>query len=381
VRKLREFLADPDDEVRFLAAKWVADEALAEYRPLLAEALKDRRLNVRLFFAYSAALARIDGKDVNETRMADYFVERLADGHSPPEVRILALQMVPATDARLTPQLLGKLLAGDEAALQREAVRTLAEHPSGRRAAMLLEVARNPRFTDGVRAQAIAGLAEGAQERLDDLLRFVGDDNIVLRDEALRALVGTKLDERQRAGLENLGKARPQAAALVNRVLGKPFVQGRPAARDLPAWLSRLEGPADADAGRRVFFHPRLAGCFRCHQAEGRGAVVGPDLSTIGRVERRRIVESILQPSNDIAPHYQVWQIDTADGRSHTGMLVKTELDEYTYLDSKGALFTLKTTNVVESRPLATSIMPEGLADLLTDQELRDLVAYLCARR
>jgi hypothetical protein len=60
---------------------------------------------------------------------------------------------------------------------------------------------------------------------------------------------------------------------------------------------------------------------------------------------------------------------------------VKTELDEYTYLDAKGALFKLKTTDVVENRPLRTSIMPDGLADLLTDQELRDLLAYLCARR
>src|SRR5262249_29320318 len=42
VRRLRDFLADRDEEVRFLAAKWVADEKLTQYRPLLAKALEDR---------------------------------------------------------------------------------------------------------------------------------------------------------------------------------------------------------------------------------------------------------------------------------------------------------------------------------------------------
>ncbi len=53
----------------------------------------------------------------------------------------------------------------------------------------------------------------------------------------------------------------------------------------------------------------------------------------------------------------------------------------YTYLDAKGELFKLNTRKIVESRPLPTSIMPDGLADLLTDRELRDLLAYLVSRR
>jgi hypothetical protein len=44
-------------------------------------------------------------------------------------------------------------------------------------------------------------------------------------------------------------------------------------------------------------------------------------------------------------------------------------------------LFKLNTRDVVESRPLKSSVMPSGLADLLTDQELRDLLAYLAGRR
>jgi putative heme-binding domain-containing protein len=108
---------------------------------------------------------------------------------------------------------------------------------------------------------------------------------------------------------------------------------------------------------------------------------VGPDLSTIGRTDRRHILESILRPSNLVAPHYQVWQIETDDGKVRNGMLLRTELDVYTYLDAKGELFKLNTRSIVESRALPISIMPDGLPDLLTDGELRDLLAYLCARR
>jgi hypothetical protein len=62
-------------------------------------------------------------------------------------------------------------------------------------------------------------------------------------------------------------------------------------------------------------------------------------------------------------------------------MLTNTQLDDYTYLDEKGNLFKVNTRDMTEARPLPTSIMPVGLVDRLTDQELRDLLAYLCARR
>ena len=62
-------------------------------------------------------------------------------------------------------------------------------------------------------------------------------------------------------------------------------------------------------------------------------------------------------------------------------MLLRTVLDEYTYVDSQGILFKLNTQEIAETHAVPTSIMPAGLADLLTDQELRDLLAYLCSRR
>src|SRR5204863_8899466 len=136
-----------------------ADEKLTEYRPLLAKALEDRGLNVRLYFAYSSALARVEGQDVSEAKMADYFLDRLADARRPTALRVLALQNVPVTHPKLTLRLLKDLLNGDDPALRLEAARTLSELPGPRRYPLLLEAARNRRLGDAVRAQALLGLS------------------------------------------------------------------------------------------------------------------------------------------------------------------------------------------------------------------------------
>jgi putative membrane-bound dehydrogenase-like protein len=381
LRLLGSFLDDSDEDVRFLALKWVADHKLSSFAPRLTRMLRQGDLNVRLFFACSSALARLEDRDVSEASMAPYFFGRLTDEKSAPALRVLALQMLPATYPELTPSLLRRLLSHPERALRLEAVRLLSDQPGPDRQTLLLNIVRDTEQDDGVRAQAILGLAGQAAKHLPLLHQLAQGDNAVLRNEALRALKDTPVDAKERRHLEQSARRHPDSAALVDRVLGRPVASGRPPATDLDGWLKRLEGPADAAAGRRVFFQPRLAGCFRCHRVEGQGQLLGPDLSTIGRTDRRHILESILRPSSTVAPHFQVWHIETEDGKVRTGMLIRTELDEYTYLDTRGDTFRLNTRTIAESRPVPGSIMPDGLPDLLTDQEMRDLLAYLASRR
>ena len=320
--------------------------------------------------------------------MADYFFTRLQDKESSPALRVLSLQMIPASYAKLTPELLGGLLlTGKDTALQLEAMRTLEAScppPKPHRAASESGSRRTPADIDAQGRRRSSACPDKPQlDSWNDLLRI---DARRQRGpwpgrDAPRPWSGAKLAADQRAALEKAAAIRPEAAPLVKRVLGKPFAAGRPPATDLDAWLKRLDGPADVAAGRRVFFHPKLAGCYKCHRVEGRGADVGPDLSTIGRTERRSIVESILQPSALVAPHYQAWTIETNDGKLRTGLLINTQLVQYTYLDAQGQTFKLSTRDIAETRPATKSIMPDGLADLMTDQELRDLVAYLCSRK
>ncbi len=381
VKLIPEFLADPDEDVRFLAVKWIADEKLESYKSRLVEALKDTRLNVRMYSALSTALARLNGQDVSESNMGDYFFVRLADDRSPLALRVKALQLMPANHPRLTLDLLSRLLNQGEPALQEEAVRALGEHRDSRRWDLLLGAACDSKKTVAVRAQAIVELASHADAVRGQLFQFVESDIPTLRDEALRALIGTALSQDENKRLDAIGTRAPEAAPLVRRLLGQPLNEGRPPLDDLDGWMTRLRGPSQIEAGRRVFAHAKLAACSRCHRVEGRGKDVGPDLSTIGRRERKQILESILQPSASVGPSYQNWQIATVDGRVLTGLLVKTDLDQVTFVDPKGTPFSLGTSEIAERRALSTSIMPAGFADLLTDQELRDLLAYLSAQR
>src|SRR5262249_31681681 len=146
-------LADPDEEVRFLAAKWISDDKLVEHRGLLAEAIKDPKLTPRMYAAYATALARVDGRAVDEGMMADFCLSRVTEMASPPNARLLALRQVPASHLRLTLAVVKKLLEQADAGLQLEAARALCDHFDPKRFDLLLETARDAKLGADVRAQ------------------------------------------------------------------------------------------------------------------------------------------------------------------------------------------------------------------------------------
>ena len=62
--------------------------------------------------------------------------------------------------------------------------------------------------------------------------------------------------------------------------------ESRPASID--GWLKQAGEGGDVESGRRVFFHQQGAGCWKCHTVDGRGGVIGPDLSLIARTMNRQ---------------------------------------------------------------------------------------------
>ena len=148
---------------------------------------------------------------------------------------------------------------------------------------------------------------------------------------------------------------------------------------DLDAWLAKLDGPADPEAGGRVFFHPLGPGCFKCHQVDGRGGRTGPDLSVLSTgMDRKRLVQSILQPSREIAPQFVPYSVARTDGTVFTGVLVNESPDgTQSFADADGRLIVVKSSEIEDKKPQTVSIMPENLPQTLTLQEFRDLVAFL----
>ncbi|MBI3824048.1 MAG: hypothetical protein HY289_15375, partial [Planctomycetes bacterium] len=282
--RVRGLLQDADEEVRFLAVKWIADEKLKENRKDVEKLMTDPKLSVRMYMACATALARLDGKEVNEKSLADYFAARLADDKTPAAQLPMLLRQVPANHPKMTIDLLTKLFQSKDEALKMESLRALVEHPSPKRDAALYEIFEGPNLKKAMRAYATIGISDRSPEKIARFVEYA--DAHLMGDDVLRNMIGVTLTRKQLQNLEQLERDDIWADS-IRRVLGKPFYKDRPPHKDIDAWMKRLEGKADPNAGARVFFHPKLAGCSKCHRIDGRGQDIGPDLSNIGRTERR----------------------------------------------------------------------------------------------
>ena len=106
---------------------------------------------------------------------------------------------------------------------------------------------------------------------------------------------------------------------------------------------------------------------------------IGPDLSSIGKsVTRERFIQSLVQPSREMAPQFTPWIVLTKEGQTFTGLYVGEEVDGTLKLaDQDGRVHRIHPRDIDQKKPSEQSIMPAGLADNLTPQELKDLAAFL----
>jgi putative membrane-bound dehydrogenase-like protein len=115
-----------------------------------------------------------------------------------------------------------------------------------------------------------------------------------------------------------------------------------------------------------------------CHRVAGEGGQVGPDLSKIGAVRSPRdLLESVVLPSATIAQGFDSYIVTAGDGRTTTGVIARQSSDVLVMRDSSGAEVRVLRGQIEGMTRAATSIMPEGLERPLSQEELRDLLAYL----
>ena len=97
---------------------------------------------------------------------------------------------------------------------------------------------------------------------------------------------------------------------------------------------------------------------------------------------REKLIESIAEPSREIAPQFVCWFIATREGKASTGVIVEEGPNStVTIADAQGRLTVISRNDIEERHALKTSIMPDNLIEMMTDQEARDLIAFLCSRK
>jgi putative membrane-bound dehydrogenase-like protein len=373
-------LAMDDPDLRFIGIRWAAEAKLTDLAPALEKLLERESNNARNFAAILVALDRISGRTHENT--GEYFAAKFLIGSSKSvPAKIMALRMVSPNHADLSAKFLIELSKHEDKTLQREAVRALRLRGGDESLARLREIVADESSDVLLRCEALLALSPAEKQDRAMLLTIAHrHGNNPLRMESLRMLNGSELSEQEtRDLLLAMGQLDVRYSNLLKRLLEPKAPTNRPDPKDQAAWQKLVEGKGDAAAGERLFFHPKVASCFKCHEYKGRGARIGPDLSTVAKsMTRDRLLQSIVDPSREIAPQFTPWVIQAADGTVKNGVYVGEEVDgAVRYADSEGKIFKLHPRDVEDKKASDKSIMPEGLAATLTPQELRDLLAFL----
>ena len=144
--------------------------------------------------------------------------------------------------------------------------------------------------------------------------------------------------------------------------------------------LAEVAGSPNFENGKQVFAG---AQCYKCHRMGVRGGILGPDLTSAGgKYGVHDLLVSILEPSKEISDQYGSTQFMTDDGRLVVGRVINMsgqDLRIMTDMLDPSKLTTVKRDEIEQTKPSESSMMPEGLLDTYTAEEVRDLIAYLRA--
>ena len=137
----------------------------------------------------------------------------------------------------------------------------------------------------------------------------------------------------------------------------------------------------NAEEGKKVFFEKPEAQCVRCHKINGQGGDVGPDLSHVGsQKDRHYLLESIVLPNAQIAQGFDSVTVVTKDGDVQAGVLKGETPTELMLNSADNGVVTIKKADI-KIRRAALSPMPEGIAKILSKDDLRNLVEFLSSRK
>ena len=201
--------------------------------------------------------------------------------------------------------------------------------------------------------------------------------------EALVASAGSmKLDpESARLALRVVrsgGRAdlEPLAKVLEKSAQGGPAIAIPSGEVAMKALIDEIRAKGDPARGELVFRRANL-NCYKCHGIGPAGGLVGPNLQSLGASSQPDyIIDSILQPAKAVKEGYNAIVVAMNDGRILTGIPIGQTPAELVIRDAEGRELKLPKNQIDDQKPTG-SLMPAGLVDSLTRQELLDLIRFM----
>ena len=168
----------------------------------------------------------------------------------------------------------------------------------------------------------------------------------------------------------------------INEQLEKVWGKVQPTSKSKAALLTRYKSllasssdqPADLSRGRAVFNRT----CVSCHKLYDSGGDVGPDLTGSDRANADYILENVLDPSSAVGRDYTLTNLALNDGRLIAG-IIREQNDASLVIQTANERIVVAREDIEAIKPSTASMMPEGQLETLTNQEIRDLFAYLAS--
>jgi putative heme-binding domain-containing protein len=283
----------------------------------------------------------------------------LADSSGALSARRTALEsLVTARNAELAP-LLQRLLHDPE--LRGAALRSLAAFEDRGTPAAILEA--YPLLSPVEKKDALNTLASRAAYAAP-LLQAVEEGKLRARDLTAEII-------RQLRNLKS-----PEVEQLLQKVWGVARESNPDKKKEMEKyravyWAGGSQ-PGDASRGRAVF----VRACAQCHVLFDTGGNVGPDLTGSNRSDLDYILQNMVDPNAVIPNEYRSSTLETRDERVLTG-IVKKEDNQGVTIATANETLVIPRDEIKSLQQSDISMMPEGLLDPLTEQEVRDLIYYL----
>ena len=132
----------------------------------------------------------------------------------------------------------------------------------------------------------------------------------------------------------------------------------------------------DAKAGEQIYYWNQSAQCQRCHGLGSAVQLAGPDLLKVSsRLSRIELLESLVEPSNQITNGYGFVTVELRDNYEIYGILVEEDSKGLAIKTGKGEIEEIDRDKIINITNHLSS-MP-SMVEILTKNELRDLVAFL----
>ena len=266
--------------------------------------------------------------------------------------------LVEAKDAKLTSVLLGLL---DDSALQRAALRGLAAFEDRKTSGAIL--ARFSKMKPEAKRDALATLAS---RRTYAAALMVAVENKTISAKALPADVIRQLRAHGDTALNQK----------IDQLWGVSRSTPETKLKEIEKYKRiaelRTSEPNNLSKGRALFNRV----CVQCHKLYGEGGEIGPDITGSDRKNLEYIISNIVDPNAEIPNDYRTTIVRLKDDRVLVGVIRSREGKSIT-VATPGEEVSVAKQDVESVEPQNFSMMPEGLVLTFTDQELRDLVAYL----